>query len=122
MARPKSPPEQIRARTIGVRVNPVELADLETKAQAAGVTVTEWLRLAGLRRRAPAGVVPAINREAWVELARLAANLNQLARAANEGQTVTVNEQLLSRLMDQVQALRRGLLGVADDPEHQQRP
>jgi hypothetical protein len=119
MARPKSPDHLIRHRTIGVRVNATELAELESKAKVAGVSVTEWLRLAGLRRRAPAGVVPVINRQAWAALARSAANLNQLTKAVNEGRTAGVDANALRLMYREIQTLRQQLLGVSDDSEHQ---
>ena len=118
MARPKSPDYVIRHKTIGVRVNAAELAELESKADAAGVSVTEWLRLAGLRRRAPAGVVPAINRDAWAALARSAANLNQLTKAVNEGRDLRVDVDALRLMYREIQTLRQQLFGVADDSEH----
>lgn len=59
----------------------------------------------------------AINRAQYVELARLAANLNQLARLANEGQRVVVADGLLARLTSETKRLRLALLGIgaADD-------
>lgn len=119
MARPKSPDHLIRHRTIGVRVNAAELAELESKANTAGVSVTEWLRLAGLRRRAPAGIAPAINRQAWAALARSAANLNQLTKAVNEGRQIGVDVNALRIMYREIQTLRQQLLGVSDDSKHQ---
>jgi hypothetical protein len=72
----------------------------------------EWLRTAALSRRLPPPPVSAINRAQYVELARLAANLNQLTRLANEGQRVTVSSGLLERLLSETQRLRLALLGV----------
>jgi len=56
--------------------------------------------------------VAAINREQYAELGRLAANLNQLTRLANEGQRVTIATELLGRLSSEVSRLRLGLLGA----------
>ncbi|MPQ57198.1 plasmid mobilization relaxosome protein MobC [Duganella sp. FT27W] len=39
-----------------------------------------------------------MNREQYVELARLSANLNQFTRLANEGQRVTIADALLKQL------------------------
>ncbi|MBJ3115112.1 MobC family plasmid mobilization relaxosome protein [Salmonella enterica subsp. enterica serovar Typhimurium] len=44
----------------------------------------EYLRAAALHRLPP--TIPAANREQWAELARTAANLNQIARKINGGQ------------------------------------
>ena len=57
-----------------------------------------------------------INREQYAELARLSSNLNQLAKLANSGQsvtvTVTVADALLQRLAGEVGRLRLALLGA----------
>ena len=45
-------------------------------------------------------------------LARLSANLNQLARLANSGEPVTVADALLQRLAGEVGRLRLALLGA----------
>lgn len=50
-----------------------------------GMPPARWLRIAALARRLPPPPVPAINRAIYSELARMGVNLNQLARAANEG-------------------------------------
>ena len=110
--RPKGDPSAVRASTIGVRVSADEYAALKAKAGQMGVTPAQWLREAALSRRLPSPPVAAINREQYVELARLAANLNQLARAANEGQAVTVNDHLMQRLSAEVNRLRLALLGT----------
>ena len=70
-----------------------------------------------LTRRLPAPPVAAINREQYAELGRLAANLNQLTRLANEGQRVTIANDLLGRLRYEVSRLRLGLLGASLTPD-----
>ena len=110
--RPKNAPGTVRDVTIGVRVAPGELSALTAKATHMGMTPAHWLREAALARRLPSPPVPSINREQYAELARLAANLNQLARAANEGRPVTVADALLQRLTAEVNRLRLGLLGM----------
>ena len=110
--RPKGDPAAVRAATIGVRVSASEYETLKTKAEQMGMTPAQFLRDAALKRRLPSPPVPAINRAEYAELARLAANLNQLTRAANEGRPVTVAEALLERLAGEVSRLRLALLGV----------
>ena len=110
--RPKSDPAAVRAATIGVRVSAAEYAALRAKAEQMGITPAQFLRDAALKRRLPSPPVPAVNRAEYAELARLAANLNQLTRAANEGRPVTVAEALLERLAGEVSRLRLALLGV----------
>lgn len=63
--------------SLNVRFNEREKAVVEEKAREAGVTPTEWARLATLERSPPARrVIPEVNREAWLELSKLATTLN----------------------------------------------
>ncbi len=110
--RPRSAPSAVRTTTIGVRVSPSEYDALRLKAEVMAMTPAQWLREAALTRRLPAPPVSAINREQYAELARLAANLNQLTRLANEGERVSVAPALLGKLRNEVGRLRLELLGA----------
>ena len=110
--RPPLDPASVRAATIGVRVSPHEMAALQTKAAFMGVTPAQWLRQAALVRRLPPAPVPAVNREHYAELARLSANLNQLAWHANRGDAVIVDVDLLRRVGTEVRQLRLALIGA----------
>ncbi|MYM75493.1 plasmid mobilization relaxosome protein MobC [Duganella sp. FT134W] len=110
--RPRGDPSAVRTITIGVRVSSTEATLLCERAASMHMKPAQWLREAALSRRLPSPPVAAINREQYVELARLAANLNQLTRLANEGQRVTVADGLLERLLSETQRLRLALLGV----------
>ena len=112
--RPKNEPGTVRDVTIGVRVSRSEYDALKVKAAAMSVTPAQWLRHAALSRRLPSPPVPAINRDEYAELARLSANLNQLARAGNEGRNVIVDNELLADLAIEVNRLRLGLLGMGE--------
>jgi len=79
--RPKGDPAAVRSTTIGVRVSASENATLRAKAAQMDLVPAQWLREKALARCLPAPPVSAINRERYAELARLAANLNQLTRA-----------------------------------------
>jgi len=115
--RPRSLAADVRTATIGVRVSAAEYDALRAKAGAMAMTPAQWLREAALTRRLPAPPVAAINREQYAELGRLAANLNQLTRLANEGQRVTIANDLLGRLSYEVSRLRLGLLGASLTPD-----
>ena len=110
--RPRSDPEAVRTDTIGVRVSASEYAALRTKSEAMAMTPAQWLREAALTRRLPTPPVAAINREHYAELGRLAGNLNQLTRLANEGRPVHIADALLTRLSAEVRALRLALIGA----------
>lgn len=115
--RPKGDPAAVRVATIGVRVSAEEYSRLRSKAEAMSMTPAQWLREAALTRRLPSPPVPPINREHYAELARLAANLNQLAKAANEGRVIPMDDELLRNVNKEVSRLRLALLGAggADD-------
>lgn len=107
--RPKNDPGTLRSSIIGVRVSPSERAALLDRSATASMNVSTWLREAALSRRLPAPP-PEVNREQYSNLARLSANLNQLASHANSGGTVTVNNQLLIQVVTEVARLRRALI------------
>ena len=85
----------------------------------------EYLRAAALHRLPP--TIPAANREQWAELARTAANLNQIARHLNEGQRgdgerigKALGLQLSAELANCLRLLvlvRGDLIGVKHDAE-----
>ncbi len=104
------PPCAFRPSAFACRLD--EYAALRAKAEQMGMTPAQWLREAALSRRLPSPPVPAANRQQYAELARLSANLNQLAHGANIGQNVAVNDALLQRLAGEVSRLRLALLGV----------
>jgi hypothetical protein len=108
--RPRGDPADVRTITIGVRVSSVEFDLLKAKAEHMGATPAHWLREAAISRRLPPPPVPEINREQYVELAHLSANLNQLAKAANEGRAV-VDSALLERAAAECSRLRLALIG-----------
>ena len=111
--RPRGPPDAIRTDTIGVRVSASEYALLRLKSESMAMTPAQWLREAALTRRLPSPPVAAINREQYAELGRLAGNLNQLTRLANEGRPVTIADALIQRLIDETRHLRLALIGAA---------
>ena len=113
--RPKRDPSTVRECRINARFTEEEHATLCTKAEGMSMTPAQWLREAALSRRLPLPPVPAINREEYAALARLAANLNQLTKLANEGRSVVIASDLLKKLIDETKSLRLALLGVEHD-------
>lgn len=111
-----------RLRTVlAIRLSRVERDLVATKAAAAGLRPATFIREAALRSIvAPVkSDIPPINREAWASLARVCANLNQYQLAINEGRASGHSQDLLWQLSDQVEALRRDLIGLKDDDEGQ---
>lgn len=58
--------------------------------------------------------IPAINRESWTELSRLAGNFNRYLMAIEQGDAQGMPPALVAELREQVQSLRRELLGLRD--------
>jgi hypothetical protein len=116
MAKRKRGPEprpDVEKRQVRVSVyfTAAELGELD--ARRGGMERSEWLRRAGLAKRlTPA--IPAVNREAWAELARVAGNLNQIARSMNAAGQVHDADLvgILAELHGQVARLRGDLVGL----------
>jgi hypothetical protein len=111
MARPKGDPATVRRTTIGVRVTDAEYAIVREKAEALRISPAQWLRDAALKRRLPSPPAPAINVAEYGKLAHLSANLNQLVKAVHDGRPVTIPEEMLRQLLEEVARLRLALLG-----------
>lgn len=85
MARPKKDPHERRsAKLPPIRLTEAELADLETQAGHAGLSLTELVR-----QRATSGQVTPkrglADAQLLSELNRIGVNLNQIARTLNRG-------------------------------------
>lgn len=102
-----------RRHSVSVRLNDAELARLDALRETVRMQRGEYLRAAALHRLPPS--IPAVNRRAWAELARTAANLNQLAHRLNAGEALA-----LAEVRAAVEELRRRLIGVGHDLEERQ--
>lgn len=108
-----------RRRQRGIRLSDREWAAVIERAAMAGLPVSVYARrlLTGHRVGAAVSVT---DRAAWVELARVHSNLNQLSRALNEARVsgnkpaVTIDEiaASLSECKRQTAALRNEIIGV----------
>lgn len=103
-----------RRHPVTCRLTDDELARADERRGA--LTRGEWLRRAALARLPRA--IPAVNRDAWTELARLAANLNQVAHRLNvDSAAPGPTSADLAELRAAVQAVRLSLLGGVPDAE-----
>jgi len=105
----------MRTETKKIRFSPDEWATVEAKAKDAGITPSAWVRQAALNQL-PAKI-PELNLQAWSQLARLAANINQYQAAINSGQAGGYPPSVLSALSLQINALRLDLLGAKEGGE-----
>ncbi len=119
--RPALGAEARRGHMIAVKVMPAERALLEERAAAAGLDVGVYVRAMGLGRRV-VGVVPEVNRGAWIELARTTANVNQIAAHLNGGGRFDERgtprvAQALDAVRGELGRLRAVLIGPFDDAD-----
>ena len=125
MSRPFLPSSSLKT-PVSSYLTPAEKAEVIAKAQAAHLTLAAFLRKAALGQRVHA--VPTGNGKKWAELARTTAALSNLAKHANAdakriaegGQQrcvlIDVPPDLLASLREEVEALRRDLLGMGAIP------
>jgi hypothetical protein len=100
-----------REHCFSVRVNAEEQAIINRLR--GRMRAGEYLRLAGLKSLPSA--VPELNRQAWVKLAPLAANMNQIAALLHRGLPVDTEavQHDIQRLISAIEGLRLGLLGAS---------
>lgn len=103
-------PADRRDHCVSVRLNSSELDWLDEARAGVKMQRGEYLRHAAAGKLPP--TIPAINRGAWLDLAKVIGNLNQRQRQINEGLSTDYPAELLTDLSDQVQQLRRQLLGI----------
>lgn len=123
---PPTPLAEKRRHRVSVYLNDAELAALvarvfpdadQVDGTALGVRreLGRYMRDATFDRLPPQ--IPAINREAWTQLSRLVGNLNRYQVAIEKGHALGMPPELIVDLRDQVQTLRRELLGLRDQDE-----
>jgi len=96
----RKPPEQARSTVVPIRLTQIERDELQSKARDASVSLSEYVRRAAFLRRLPPRSVPEVNRETYVELARVGNNLNQLMRAIHEGRVQVLLPEALAQVQD----------------------
>ena len=72
-----------RPKQVNIRLAEVEHANIAGKAEAAGVTVSEFVRLAALGRQMPVRDID--SKRVVAAISQVGGLLNQLARSANQG-------------------------------------
>ena len=113
MPRPLKSRSELRQR-FDLYLDEGEAVRLRDYAAAARLPMSTYLRRVALRHRIEAPP-SAANVARWRELAPLANNLNQLARACNAGLAPEGIYPAVAALAEQVRLLRLELLGAAGD-------
>ncbi len=115
---PKKPrrtdPDTARNIPITCKLSAADLAVISRKATAAGKTHSTFLRDAALASHVQVSpAIPAINRDQWRELSKVASNLNQLTHLCHIdgiGSRAVGVLALLERLRPQLADIRADLL------------
>jgi hypothetical protein len=104
------PVEDVRLITVSVRLNPAEIAELDSARKLVQMRRGTYLRSASRGVLPPS--IPAINREAWSSLSNVCGNLNQYQAAINQGTATGYPTSVIQELHDQVQRLRKDLICI----------
>lgn len=98
-------PEKKRTHTLSARFNDEEMRQINTRR--GRMTSGQWLRSASLGRPIP-NPIPEANGQAWAGLAKLASNVNQIAKALNSHDYSTEASEVLQLIKE----IRAKLIGV----------
>ena len=119
MPRPLKASRELRLR-FDLYCNECEVEQIRANAQAARLPMSTFVRRVALRQQIE--LPPSAgNLARWRELAPLASNLNQIARACNAGFLPEGIYPAVNELAEQVRLLRLELLG-AGHGRHQSSP
>lgn len=109
MGRPLVRECELRTR-IDVYLAADERTEITRRAAEAHLPVSAFIRRAAMGQRV--STVPAGNATRWASLARLSANLNQIARHLNCGRVGGIDAGTVETLLGEVRALRIELMGA----------
>lgn len=119
MPRPLKASRALRQR-FDLYLNEVEIEQIRANAEAARLPMSIFVRRVALRQHIELPP-PAGNIERWRELAPLASNLNQIARACNAGLVPEGIYPAVIELAEQVRLFRLELLEVAQPTSSRRR-
>lgn len=98
-------PQKKRTHTLSARFNDEEIKQINTRR--GRMTSGQWLRSASLGRAIP-NPIPEANGLAWAGLAKLASNVNQIAKALNSHDYSTEANEVLQLIKE----VRAKLIGI----------
>ncbi|WP_423372767.1 plasmid mobilization protein [Ralstonia pseudosolanacearum] len=105
-------PKRGLRHVVAIRLSRTERAHVERLASEAGLPPATFIRQAALGAVVLARAeIPAVNREAYLELARVGSNLNQIAHHLNAGTATGVDENIVRRLAAVARSLAVQVLG-----------
>ena len=101
-------------RKFDLYLTAAERHQLEIKANAARLPMSIFLRRVALAKKLTQPPSE-IARAQYADLARVGANLNQIAAAINSGRANGIDVEVINDLAQQVQLLRMQLIGATGD-------
>ncbi len=114
MARPLLPKSKLRAPS-KVYLASSERDLLLARADAVGLSLSDFIRHAALNAKISIRTTPQPNIAKWSELSRLAGHLSKLTKLALIERLDGIEPAVLTDLHAAVQALRLDLIGANDD-------
>lgn len=120
MPRPLKASRELRQR-FDLYLDEAEIDQIRANATAARLPMSTFVRRVALRQHIELPP-PSGNLERWRELAPLASNLNQIARACNAGLVPDGIVPVVTELAEQVRMLRLELLDVRQPPASRLKP
>lgn len=107
----------MKKRRLAIRLSDAERDTIDGMAAACGLCVTEYIRSAALRQNLrPLPKIPAANLKIYAELGRLSGNVNQLAKAMNQGLPPESGAQRIAQALPGLVTLLRELRAQLTQP------
>jgi hypothetical protein len=110
MAQPLLPQNLLRRR-FDIYANSDELSQIGAKARQSNLPISTFVRTSALAQKIQAPPTEA-SIQRWQQLARVSANLNQIAHAIASGKATGVDIATIKDLAEQVRLVRLELLGT----------
>ena len=111
MARPKKEMPELRNRKITVRFSDDEAQNIQSIADSIKLKPADYCRRAVLGKNVSYVTMPEVSEKAYIELARIGNNLNQIAKKLNEGSTATIEDlKEIQALKETVRQLQRDII------------
>lgn len=99
----------MRKNFVNVRLNDDELKAIDSYRKETNLSRSAYMRETAIGN--PPRVIPSINRNQWLELSRLASNLNQLAYEAHLGRFHSETEGIIKDTRQILRDVRNLLVG-----------
>lgn len=109
MARPRLSDEERRTLQVTLWVNPVERRAIEERASAAGLSIPAYIRRRAVSDHLPIARPLRLGAAEYREVRQIGVNLNQIARALNQGADAPARTP---RLLERLGVILERLLGT----------